>query len=159
MKKVLIVVLAMAVCSPLWANEWQLPPGKWWENQRLVEHLQLTGEQQEQIRGLVYEHAMRMIDLKAAVDRSGLVLREIVVQATFAPDEVRKAFTAFQNARRELESERFELLLAVRQVLTSEQWLQLQRVHQEMQRRRQEGDGLQRRPMGRTPREGQRPPL
>ena len=142
MKKVLMMVVVLAIAGPLAAAEFDLPPGKWWENPRVAEKIGLTEEQQGEIREVVYAHARRMIDLKADVDRSGLDLKEAVDRDDFDPDAVRSAHGEFQSARHKLENERFEMLLAVRQLISTEQWKSLQ----EIRRRFQEQRGGQRRP-------------
>jgi Spy/CpxP family protein refolding chaperone len=151
MKKWLITCALLAAVLPLAAQEFELPPGKWWEDQRLAERVGLSAEQQQQIRDLVYEGARRMIDLKAAVDLAGLDLAEVVNSSDFDPQVVREAYAVFQTARKKLENERFEMLLDVRQVLTTEQWQKLQELKRRMQQMRQ-----QRRP-GERPQGGQQP--
>lgn len=150
MKKWLITCALLAAVLPLAAQEFELPPGKWWEDQRLAERVGLTSDQQHQIRDLVYGGARRMIDLKAAVDLAGLDLAEVVNSSDFDPEAVRAAYAVFQNARHKLENERFEMLLDVRQVLTTEQWRKLQ----ELKRRVQQNRGQQGRPGQRQPGEG-----
>ncbi len=152
MKKWLITCVLLAAVLPAAAQEFELPPGKWWEDQRLAERVGLSADQQQQIRDLVYEGARRMIDLKAAVDRAGLDLAELVNSSDFDPEAVREAHAAFQTARHKLANERFEMLLEVRQVLTNEQWQKLE----ELKRRVQQNRGQQRRP-GQRP-QGERPP-
>jgi len=152
MKKWLITCALLAAVLPLAAQELELPPGKWWEDQRLAERIGLSSEQQQKIRDLVYGGARRMIDLKAAVDLAGLDLAEVVNSSDFDPEAVRAAYAVFQNARHRLENERFEMLLDVRQVLTTEQWRKLQ----ELKRRVQQMRGQQGRPGQRQP--GERPP-
>ena len=142
MKKVLMIIAIFAVAGSLAANDFDLPPGKWWENPRMVDHIGLTDEQQDQIRGIVFEHARRMIDLKADVEKAGLDLADSVDQEIFDPDPVRAAYAVFQTARQKLENERFEMLLEVRQVLTYEQWQKIQEVRQRLKQNRME----QRRP-------------
>jgi Spy/CpxP family protein refolding chaperone len=155
MKKALIIIAALAMAVPLVANDFDLPPGKWWENPRFVNHIGLTDEQQDQIRGIVFQHARRMIDLKADVDLAGLDLAESVDQQDFDPAPVRAAYAVFQTARQKLENERFEMLLEVRLVLTYEQWQKIEEVKQRMKQSRSE----QRRPgpAGQRP-QGERPP-
>lgn len=145
---ILLTLLVLSSSLPAAARPFDLPPGKWWENQRLVAHIQLSPEQQEAIRELVYEHARRMVDLNANVEKSKLALENEVDQEDFVPERVRKAFTTFQNTRRELELERFEMLLSVRQLLTAEQWDKLIGVRDRLQQMRQRRDrpGLQARP-------------
>ena len=152
MKKWLITCALLAAVLPLAAQELELPPGKWWEDQRLAERVGLSSDQQQQIRDLVYRGARRMIDLKAAVDLAGLDLAEVVNSSDFDAEAVRAAYAVFQNARHRLENERFEMLLDVRQVLTTEQWRKLQ----ELKRRVQQNRGQQRRPVQRP--QGERPP-
>ena len=150
MKRVLISLLILAAGGSLWANDFSLPPGKWWEDQRLVDKIGLTEEQQEQISSLVYESARRMIDLNADVKRSGLDLTEVVDRNEIDPAAVRKAFAAFQTARQKLDNERFEMLLAIRQVLTSEQWVKIKEIKRRLKQMRSQREQGQRPP-------GQRP--
>jgi Spy/CpxP family protein refolding chaperone len=142
-----IVLLLAAASTPAVAAEFNLPPGKWWENERLANRIGLTEEQKERITDLVYEHALAMVDLSAAVKRSELEMANLVIQPEFDADEVRAAFAKFQKARQTLDLERFEMLISVREVLTDQQWVQIQELMQEMRRRRQE----------QRPQQGQRP--
>lgn len=156
MKKALILTVVLALAGPLAvANEFDLPPGKWWEDPRMVDHIGLTDEQQAQIREIVFAYARRMIDLKADVDKAGLDLASTVDQQDFDPAPVRAAYAVFQSARHKLENERFEMLLEVRQVLTYEQWRKIEEIKQRMKQKRSElrrpGPGGQRPP-------GERPP-
>ena len=156
MKQTLIIIAVLAVAGPLAANDFDLPPGKWWENPRLVDHIGLADEQQDQIRGIVFQHARRMIDLKADVDKAGLDLAESVDQQDFDPAPVRAAYAVFQTARQKLENERFEMLLEVRLVLTYEQWQKIEEIKQRMKQNR---PSQQRRPGAGGPRpQGERPP-
>jgi Spy/CpxP family protein refolding chaperone len=151
MKKALIITVVLTFVVPLVAaNEFDLPPGKWWENPRLVDHIGLTDGQQAQIREIVFAHARRMIDLKADVDKAGLDLANTVDQQEFDPEPVRAAYAVFQTARHKLENERFEMLLEVRQVLSYEQWRKIE----EMKKRIKQNRSEQRRPGP----GGQRPP-
>lgn len=142
MKRLILGLLILAVAAPVLAQdgprlegpEMRLPPGKWWENPRVVERVRLTAEQQTAIADLVYEHALEMIDLKAALEKAELELKTRVDRRQIEPDRVRASFRAFQAARMALESERFEMLLGVRQLLGPEQWDELQALHREVRR-------------------------
>ena len=156
MRQTLMIIAVLAVAGPLAANDFDLPPGKWWENPRLVNHIGLADEQQDQIRGLVYQHARMMIDLKADVDKAGLDLADSVDQQDFDPTPVRAAYAVFQTARQKLENERFEMLLEVRLVLTYEQWRKIEEIKQRMKQNRPQ---QQRRPGAGSQRpQGERPP-
>ncbi len=156
MKRAILVLMLAAMAAPVWAQEPQLPSGRWWENPRVAERVGLTPEQQTKLRELVFDHARRMIDLNAAVKKQELELKEVVDRPELDVKAVRQSFAALQQARQRLESERFELLLAVRQVLTPQQWERMVQLRQQVREHR----------MMREPREGgvqrpggQRPPL
>jgi Spy/CpxP family protein refolding chaperone len=159
MKRLAIALLTMMICAPVWASDFNLPRGKWWESPQLVQRINLTGEQQESIRTQVVEHARRMIDLTAEVKRTELDLRELADRPSFDPQEVRSAYSRFQQARQVLDSERFELLLSIRQILTHEQWQELTAMRRERGERRSRETGQRpgirgeqrMRPQGRTP--------
>ena len=141
MKRTLLFIALLVVVAPLSGQDVDLPPGKWWEDPRLAERLALSEEQQATIRDIVYEHARRMIDLKADVEMAGLDLATVVNTEEFDEPAVRSSYTAFQTARRELENERFEMLVAVRRVLTAEQWSTLQELRRRAPQGRQSPDG------------------
>ena len=149
MRQLMLGVLVLMVCGPIQAQDFNLPRGKWWQNEMLVQRLNLTSEQQEQIHSLVVEHARRMIDLTANVKRTELDLRELADSPSFDANQVRQAHSRFQQAKLKLDTERFELLLAIRQLLTTEQWQELNTMRKERAERRPNRFPNQR---------GQRPP-
>ena len=158
MKKLLMIIAVFAVAGPLAANEFDLPPGKWWENQRFVSQIGLADEQQDQIREVVFAHARRMIDLKADVDKAGLDLAASVDQQDFDPAPVRAAYAVFQTARHKLENERFEMLLEVRQILTYEQWRKIEEIKRRLKQNRSQERRPDARGQGGHDPQGDRPP-
>ncbi|MEJ2189395.1 MAG: hypothetical protein P8Y93_08235, partial [Acidobacteriota bacterium] len=79
MRKLIAAVLMVATGgTTLWATEFDLPPGRWWDDQRLVERVGLSEQQQERIGEIFFESAQRMIDLSATVKKAGLQLAEVV---------------------------------------------------------------------------------
>jgi len=138
-----------------------LPPGKWWENEKLAEEIGLTQEQKEAIHAVVYQHAMSMIDLNANVKKAELELGDLVDRSDFDVKAVRAAFNTFQQSRQTLETSRFEMLLSVRQILSNEQWKQLQEMRRKFKMNRPEMRGGPRRgspPEGGGDRRPPRPP-
>ena len=79
-------------------------------------------------------------------------MANVVSTDEFDETAVRSLYAAFQTARHKLENERFEMLVAVRKVLTAEQWQKMQDLRMRIQQNR----GQQRRP-GQGPQGGQRP--
>lgn len=143
----IMVVVALAVVGTAGAGaaDFKMPPGRWWENPRVVQEVGLTPEQQDEIHQLVYQHAEVMIGLNADVKRAELRLGELARKEPFDEQAVRKAWAEYQTARTKLENERFDLLIGIRKVLSSEQWKKLDEMRRQFQQRR------------RRPRERQRP--
>jgi len=144
MKRVMMAMTVLAAAAAVQAAEFNLPQGKWWENERVIQRIGLTEAQQKEIGDLVYQHALRMIDLNAGLRRAEFELGDLVERDEFDPVAVRKAFAAFQAARQKLENERFEMLLAVRGTLSAEQWrslLEIRRFLERMQENRRPGEG------------------
>jgi Spy/CpxP family protein refolding chaperone len=141
----MMIVALMAVAASAGAADFNLPHGKWWENERVIQRIGLTGEQQKAIGDLVYEHALKMIDLNAGLKKAEFELGDLVDRDEFDPAAIRKSFGLFQAARQKLENERFEMLLAVRGELTAEQWrslLEIRRHLEQMRENRRPGTGV-----------------
>ena len=153
MKRLAVTVLVLVAATTGLTADLELPPGRWWENERLIERVGITEEQRGRIRDLVYEHARHMIDLTAAVKRSELELANVVEPPELDAAAARRAFADLQGARRGLEQERFEMLLAVRGVLTGEQWTRIQELRRELRRGRERPPGPEA-PGDRPPRGG-----
>jgi Spy/CpxP family protein refolding chaperone len=145
------VALTAATLVTFGTAAFDLPGGRWWENQRLVSHLNLTPEQQQTIERMVYGHAEQMIDLNAAVERTKLELERLTKAESVDIEATRTAFHAFQQARMNLEAERFEMLLSVRQVLTDPQWHKLTTLKEQLDTLRRKREDGPRRPPARRP--------
>jgi Spy/CpxP family protein refolding chaperone len=151
MKRMIVTLVMLSVASMAAAQEFNLPPGKWWENERLATAIDLTDDQREQIRERVYAHAHRMIDLKADVQKAELELVNLVMNSDFEADTARKLYVDLQKARQALEMERFEMLLGVRGVLTDEQWQKIQEIRRRFRDSRDREGAPGRRPPERRP--------
>ncbi len=113
------------------AEQFDVPPGRWWDRPMVVRLLGLSAEQQRSIQTITLTHARNMVDLKAGVEKAELDLRAAAEAEPFAAERLREAFGAFVAARTRLETERFEMILRIREVLTREQWQQLRRLAEE----------------------------
>jgi len=137
MKRMMMIVVLLAAAATTGAADFNLPQGKWWENERVVQRIGLTEDQQAAISELVYQHALKMIDLNAGLKKAEFELGDLVDRDEFDTAAIRKAFSAFQAARQKLENQRFEMLLAVRGELTSEQWRSLLEIRRHLERLRE----------------------
>jgi Spy/CpxP family protein refolding chaperone len=108
-----------------------IPPGRWWERPRVMEELALSTEQRAKLEEITLGHARELVDLKAAVEKAEIDLRAAADREPFEPARVRSAFAALQQARSRMEVQRFEMLLAIREVLTAPQWARLKELTRE----------------------------
>ncbi|HNX49854.1 MAG TPA: periplasmic heavy metal sensor [Thermoanaerobaculaceae bacterium] len=128
-----------------------VPPGSWWERPKVAQELGLTSEQKQRLEEVTLGSARVMIDLKASLDKAELDLKAAGDAEPLDAKRAREAFAAVQQARLRLESERFELLIKVRQVLQPEQWQRLRAMTRERLRGRIEERGPGGLPMGKRP--------
>jgi protein CpxP len=112
-------------------------PGAWWKNSEVVKKIELSEAQVAQIEKTFLEHRLRLVDLRAALDKEELRLQPLL--DADRPDEAKVAtqIDLITAARGKLEKESAMMMLAVRRVLSAEQWKALQA----LQRERETGPG------------------
>lgn len=116
-----------------------VPMGRWWERPKVAEHLALTPEQTKKLEAITLDQARTMVDFKSAVEKAEIDLRAASDAEPFNAKRVREAFGVLLQARTKLETQRFEMLLKTREVLTAEQWGKLRELARE--RRAEKGKG------------------
>ncbi len=122
------VLLAAGVAG---AQPMGVPMGRWWERPKVAEQLALTPEQTQKLEAITLDQARTMVDLKATVEKAQIDLRAAADTDPFQPEKVRAAFQVMQQARAKLETQRFEMLLKVRAVLSVDQWHKLREMVRE----------------------------
>ncbi len=110
---------------------WQQPPpdlGKWWKNSDVVRELQITEAQITQIEQTFLEHRLKLIDLRAEVERQETRLQPLI--EADRPDEAKVGaqIDLLLTARGKLEKENAMMMLAIRRVLSVEQWKKLESI-------------------------------
>lgn len=122
------------------------PMGRWWERPKVAEQLGLTQEQTQKLDTITLNEARTMVDLKGAVQKAEIDLRAAADVEPFQPEKVRDAFRVVLQARERLETQRFEMLLKVRGVLSADQWHKLREMLRERGAMRGRNDGDDRGP-------------
>jgi Spy/CpxP family protein refolding chaperone len=109
------------------------PPdlGKWWKNSEIASALGVTSAQVQKIEQIFVDHRLKLIDLNADLQREEARL-EPLVEAD-QPDEaqVSAALDRVTTARGRLEKVNALMMLAIRRVLTVEQWHKLEAIKRE----------------------------
>ena len=122
------------------------PMGKWWTNSALVQKLGLSETQVQKIEKIFQDHRTQLIDLRANVEKAEAVLEPLVEVEHPNEAQVTAQIDKIAQARGNLEKSNAQMLLAIRQVLTVDQWKQL---------RSQRGMGRTDRPRGFGPPAGE----
>ena len=110
--------------------------GKWWKNSEIVQELQLTEVQITQIEKTFLEHRLKLIDLRYEVERQETLLQPLI--EADRPDEAKVGaqIDLVLAARGRLEKENAMMMLAIRRVLSVEQWKKLEAFQQGRERMR-----------------------
>ncbi|MBI3670742.1 MAG: periplasmic heavy metal sensor [Acidobacteria bacterium] len=130
----LVPVLAAAQASPA-----PPPPGaglgKWWKNSEIVRELGLSEAQTNQIEQVFFEQRLKLIDLRAELERQETRLQPLI--EADQPDEAKVSAQIDQvlAARGRLEKANAMMMLAIRRVLSVEQWKKLQSLQEKHHQR------------------------
>lgn len=103
--------------------------GKWWKNSEVVQELQLSDAQVAQLEQAFLDHRLRLIDLRAAVEREEIRLQPLIEADQLDLAKVSAQLDVVLAARGKLEKENTMMMLSLRKVLSVDQWRNLQTLH------------------------------
>ena len=98
---------------------------------RMLEHLDLTPEQRPKVQQVRYEAETAAVDPRARLERARLDLRHLLAQPGSDEKAVQKTLERLDAAESELRRVRVKEMLALRAILTPEQWATCVRMHDE----------------------------
>jgi len=104
------------------------PFGAWWKNSEVVKELQLTDDQVKQIEHTFLDYRLKLIDLRADVERQETKLQPLLEADQPNEQQVGSQVDAVVAARGKLEKTNTMMMLAIRRVLSVEQWKKLQAI-------------------------------
>ena len=102
--------------------------GKWWKNSEIAQKLQLGDQQIKQLDDIFYEHRLKLIDYQADLEKQDLELQTLLDQDSPSEGSVGSQVDQELSARSKLEREYTMMNLALRKVLSVEQWRQLKTI-------------------------------
>jgi Spy/CpxP family protein refolding chaperone len=132
MRKPIALMLFAAACALA-----QSPDQFAWWDSPLVQDLNLTMDQQKQIRSVVREHRDQLIEQRAAVQKAEGNLMDLMNEDKVDEAKARDAVDKVVAARADLMRTVSQMAVRLRAVLTPQQWqmVQKRRLGQAMQRR------------------------
>ncbi len=101
------------------------PGGKWWDKPEMVKQLEITAEQQKKMDDVFQQSRLRLIDLHAALEKEEVVMESLMKGPQLDDAKILPTVDRIAQARAELEKADARLQLALRHVLTPEQWQKL----------------------------------
>jgi Spy/CpxP family protein refolding chaperone len=133
-------------------------PMKWWKDSSIVKQIGLSDAQVKQIEDTFHAHRLKLIDIIADVERQEATLEPLIEADN--PDEklVVAQIDKVAAARAQLEKENALMSLAIRKVLTPEQWKALRSLDVGLGMPHSGVRGGQRGGVGRGNMQGRRPP-
>jgi Spy/CpxP family protein refolding chaperone len=126
LKKVWVGILLIFIInlSGLAAGQ-DVPSGKWWYNQKVVQNLNLTQNEIRQLDQLYVDSHRRLIELKNAVEREQFELDTLLGKKKVDDAKVREQFKRLEKARTDLADERLGFVIRVREIIGAERFQQL----------------------------------
>lgn len=126
LKKAWVVILLIFMISlPGLAAGQDVPSGKWWYNQKVVQNLNLTKKEVRQLDQLYENSHRKLIKLKNAVEQEQFELDTLLGKKTVDDAKVRKQFKRLESARTELANERLGFVIRVREIVGADRFQQL----------------------------------
>jgi hypothetical protein len=105
--------------------------GKWWQNSELAQKLKLSDQQIRELNKAFFEHRMKLIDYQAELQKQDLKLQDLLDEDDPKENQVGAQVDRTLAARANLEREFTMMNLALRKVLTIDQWKQLKAIKSE----------------------------
>ena len=105
--------------------------GAWWKNSEIVKEIGLTDSQAGQIEQTFVEHKLKLIDLRAELEKQEVQLQPLIDADQPDESQVSAQIDQVLAARGRLEKETTMMMLAIRRVLNVDQWKKLQAIQQQ----------------------------
>jgi Spy/CpxP family protein refolding chaperone len=107
------------------------PGGTWWKDSELATKLKLTDQQKQQLERTFLDYRLKLVDLRAEVERQELKLQPLMDADQVNKDQINNALTSLIAARGKLELSSAMMNVSMREILTTDQWKQLQSLRKE----------------------------
>ena len=125
MRKILLPLALMAGIALAQVPRGSVAAIPWWDNRMTVTSLNLTEAQTKQLNQIQQSYVSRLRDLRSAVLTADRNLEEVFNESMVDELKADSAVDQYANARDNLTRELTHMSLAMRNVLTADQWQQL----------------------------------
>ena len=104
--------------------------GRWWNNPKIAEKLNLTEDQRKSMDVIFQQHREQLVDLRATVEKAEIEMDPLVKADQPNESAVMAQIDKVAQARAELEKANARFLFELRAKLTPDQWKQVQEFRQ-----------------------------
>ena len=137
LKRVIVCVLLYTVAVlPGIAICQDRPFGKWWQDPRMCDQLNLTDEEKNKLDEYYTDSRRRLIDLKSRLEKERFELDTLLESEEVDNDAVRHQFEKLEQARSKLSEERFNFLMKSRTILGNKRFQEVKRMYKKERRNR-----------------------
>ncbi len=105
--------------------------GGWWRNSELAQKLNLTDPQKQQLEKTFLDYRLKLVDLRADVEREELKLQPLMDADTVNEAQISSQLDTLLGARMKLEKTNAMMNVSMRKVLTADQWKQLRSMRED----------------------------
>ena len=123
LKKIIgVTILTMILISPSLAFAKEMPDGKWWKNSRISERLKLNEEEITKLDNEFNDNNRKLIQLKSNLETEKLELEILFEKISVNTDAIIEQYKKLEQARTELNVQRFRFLVFTRETLGYERF-------------------------------------
>ncbi len=115
--------------------------GRWWDNPDLARSINLAPDQKQKMDDIFQQSRLKLIDQHAALQKEEATLEPLINADSPDESKVLAQIDKVAQARAELEKSNARMLLAMRQVLTADQWARLKAARAQRMPRGPHGGG------------------
>ena len=139
LRRALLLILLAAVWGAVNVYaQIEIPQGKWWKNDpELVQALNLTPHQIEQIENIFERYRDPLLDLQLDFQKKSLDLKRMLQADRLDEQRIETQASLVEHARAELAKERLMMMVKIRNQLNRDQWRILQEKHAQRKRERE----------------------
>ena len=109
--------------------------GKWWHDKSIVEELELTDSEKQDLDEKYIDGRRKMIDLKSEIEKQRFELDLLLGTRDIDKQKIMERFESLEQARSELSRTRFEMIMGVREIIGAERFQELESMHRDRDRK------------------------
>ena len=128
-KKVWSALIIILLFFPPVAWGQDMMDGKWWQNRKIAEKLEITKTEKQLLDERYVESRRKLISLKSDVERERFELDNLLDRGGSKKETIQDQYIRLEEARANLSEERFNLFLEVRSIVGIERYQELKAMH------------------------------